>query len=94
MTAAVVAHRRADVFRHLAELREQVLHAPIGQLGVLFQRGVQLCHVAGVVFAVMDTHSLLIDMRLKRFEVVWELGEFVCHDASCFDNWPACLSNN
>ena len=79
MAAAVVAHRRADVFRHAVDAAAQLLDALRAQLGVLLERGVQVGDICLVMLPVMNLHRLRVDVRLERAEVIRELGKFVRH---------------
>ena len=68
MAAAVVAHGRADVLRHLVDPAQQLLERPVLQLRVLGESLVQLGDVGRVVLVVMDLHRLRVDVRLERVE--------------------------
>ena len=56
VAAAVVADRRADVFRHGVDVLKQILDALRLQIGMLLQRGIQVRHVGVVMLAVMNLH--------------------------------------
>jgi hypothetical protein len=82
MTAAVVAHRRADVFGNAADAAQQIVEALRVQLGMLVERRVQIGDIRLVMLPVMDLHRLRVDVRFERSEVVRELGQFVRHASS------------
>src|SRR5262245_11415673 len=66
MAAAVVAHRRANVFGYRVDVAQQILDALGLQLGVLLQRSVEVRDVCVVMLAVMNLHRLLVDVRFER----------------------------
>jgi len=79
MAARVVADHRADVLRHLVDAPEEVFDGLPRQLGVLFERGVGVGDVRGVVFVVMDLHRPRVDVRLEGVECVGKLRQLERH---------------
>ena len=82
VTAAVVAHRRADVFGNAVDAAAEILDALALQVGMLLERGVQIGDVRLMMLPVMNLHRLRVDVRFERGEVVRELGQFVSHESS------------
>src|SRR4051794_19426381 len=78
VAAAVVADGGAQLVRQPVELAEQLLKRAGRPLGPL-ERGVQVCHVAGVVLVVVDSHRQLVDRRFKRAVGIWEWRKRVLH---------------
>ena len=64
MTAAVVAHRRADVFGDGVEVADEVFDIFSGQVAVPFERGVEAGHIGIVVLGVVNLHGTGIYVRL------------------------------
>ena len=79
MPAAVVAHGRADVLGHGAEVRDEVLDGLAPELGMLLDRGVEVVDVRLVVLAVMNLHRLRVDVRFERGEVIGQRGQLMSH---------------
>ena len=65
MSAAVVAHRGANVFRDSVEVADQFLDRFAFELGLAFDRLVQVGDVSLVMLVVMDLHRLCIDVRFQ-----------------------------
>ncbi len=65
VTAAVVAHRGANVFGDGVEVADEVLDRFAFEVGFAFERLVQIGDVSLVMFVVMDLHRLCIDVRLQ-----------------------------
>ena len=66
VAAAIVTHGGADVFGNRgAVVGEQFLDRFILQVGMRFERLVQVRHVGAVVLLVMDLHRGLVDVRLE-----------------------------
>ena len=74
-TAAVVAERRADGLRHLAQGAEDALDRLLRHLRVVAHRGVEGGHVGRVVPAVVELHRLRVDVRLVRVGAVGQRGQ-------------------
>src|SRR2546421_194235 len=75
MAAAVVADGGTDVVGNRVEAAQQLLQAPLSELGVLGQRIVEIRDVGLVMFAVVDLHGLRVNVRLQRREIVRQRGE-------------------
>ena len=80
VASAVVAHCTADVLRHGIEVAHQFLDRLGLQLGVAGDGLVELSHIGVVMFAMVDSHGLRVDVRFERVERVREIRECVCHD--------------
>ena len=66
VTAAVVAHGGANVFGHGVEILDQILDRFRGELGLVFERVVDVGDVSLVMLGVMDFHRPRVDVRLER----------------------------
>ena len=80
MAASVVAHRGANVFRDGIEIANQVFRALGLQVGMFFERGIEVLYVGPVVHVMMQVHRLLIDDGLKGGVVVRQCWYFMRHD--------------
>ena len=47
---------------------------------MLFQRGVEIVDVSGVMLVVVDPHGLFVNVRLQCLVVVWKGGKGKRHD--------------
>ena len=65
MTAAIVAHDGANVFRNGVEIADQVFDRFLFQVGLAFDRVVKVGDVGLVMFGVMDLHRPRVDVRLE-----------------------------
>jgi hypothetical protein len=65
MASAIVADGGADVFGNRIEVANQIFGGFAGELGMLFNRGVQVFHVSAVVHVVMQSHGLLVDRGVQ-----------------------------
>ena len=72
MTAAVIAHSRADIFGNSVEVADQVLDRLLFQLRLARDRLVYVRNVGVVMFAVMNLHGLRIDIRFERVLGIWK----------------------
>jgi len=81
MAARVVPHGCAFVLRKLIETRDHFLDRSVRPLGALEGR-IRLVDVRLVVFVVMDTHRLLVDVRLERRVVVGKRRNLERHGVS------------
>jgi len=79
VAAAVVADRRADLFRDAGDLAQQILDRPVLQGRIFLQRRVQVGHVRAVMLLVMDPHRQLVDVRFEGVIRIRERGKFVSH---------------
>ena len=70
VTAAVVAHRAADVFRHRGEIADERFERLGFQRGVAGDGFVQVIDIGFVMTTMMDFHRQRIEMRFKRGFVV------------------------
>ena len=76
VAAAVVAHGGADVFRNFVDLCEQLFDGKFREIGVTFERLVEVGDVSAVMLIVMDFHRLRVDIRLECVERVRERGQY------------------
>ena len=65
VTTAVIAHDSANIFRHRVEIADQILDRFRGQVGVIFERVVDVGDVSLVMLRVMDLHRARVDVRLE-----------------------------
>jgi len=72
VASAIVADGAANVFRDGVEVADEIFGGLAGEFGMLFEGGVQILHVGGVVHVVVKSHRLLID---DGFECVVGVGE-------------------
>ena len=70
VSAAVVPHDRANVFRNRIQILDQVLDRFVFQVGLAFDRVVQVRDVRLMMLGVMDLHRLRVDVRLERVVIV------------------------
>ena len=76
MTTAVVAHRCLDRIGHNGQVVSQELFDGLAsQLGSRLERLVQIGHISVVVFAMMNLHRGLVNVRLKSVVSVRESGK-------------------
>src|SRR5947209_2242012 len=80
MAAAVVADGGTDVVGNRVEAAQQLLQAPLSELGVLGQRIVEIRDVGLVMFAVVDLHGLRVNVRLQRREIVRQRRKLVSRE--------------
>src|SRR5256885_15026763 len=80
MAAAVVADGGTDVVGNRVEAAQQLLQAPLSELGVLGQRIIEIRDVGLVMFAVVDLHGLRVDVGLQRCEVVRQRRKLVSRE--------------
>jgi len=73
MSAAVVAHRAADIFRHGAEILDEFADGFGIEGGFAFDGGVEFVNVCLVVLVVVDLHRFRVDMGFERVEGVAEV---------------------
>jgi hypothetical protein len=65
VTAAVIAHRRANIFRHRIQVADQILDRFVRQIGFVFKRVVYVRDISLVMFRVMNFHRTRVDVRLE-----------------------------
>ena len=70
MSAAVVAHDRADVFGNGIQIADQIFDRLFLQIGFAFDRVVHVGDVRLMMLGVMDFHRLRVDVRLERVVLV------------------------
>jgi len=70
VTATIVAHGGADVFRNTVDAAKQLLEPLFIQRGMFVQRRVQVADIGLMVLAVVDLHRLRVDLRFERGVVV------------------------
>ena len=75
VAARIVAERGADFVGHLVEMRDQVVDAHLGQVGMFGQRLVGIVHIGRMVLVVVDFHRLGIDVRLERVVSIRQIGK-------------------
>src|SRR5438094_393480 len=85
VSAAVVAHRGADVFGHAVDAAQQIFDALRLQLRVLLERCVQIRDVRVVMLAVVNLHRLFVDMRLESIGRVRKRWERVRHRSTSYE---------
>ena len=66
MSAAVVAHRPANVRRDRVEMGDELLDCFLFQASLAGQRLVEVGDVGGVMFAVVYFHGERVDIRFER----------------------------
>ena len=66
VAAAVVAHDGANVFRNGVQIADQIFDRFFFQIGLAFDRLVEVVDVSLVMLGVMDFHRPRIDVRLQR----------------------------
>ena len=79
VTAAVVAHGRANVLRDLVQVAHELFDGEFLERGVAFDRGVELVDVGLVVLGVMDLHGARVDERLQRVVCIFDFRQCVSH---------------
>jgi hypothetical protein len=79
VAAAVVADRPAHRLGQRVDVGEELLERPVGELGGLLERRVQVGDVRLVVLAVVDLHGLRVDVRLEHVGRVGKRRERVRH---------------
>ena len=72
MAAAVVPDGRADIFGDAVKALEKLIDRQSLQIGVSFERLIQVRDVSVVMFVVMNFHRHLIDVGLQRVAGVRE----------------------
>ena len=77
MAAAVIANRRADLFRDCVEVLQQVFDRQFLEVGMVRQSLIELGDVGLVMLAMVDLHGLGIDVGLQRIERVAQRGQLV-----------------
>ena len=70
MPTATIAHGGADGLGQIVNVVQQVHNVAALQVGVVRQRSVDVGHIGGVMSIVVQAHSGLVDMRLKRLVIV------------------------
>ena len=70
MAAAIVAHGVADVFRNGMKPAEQLAEGFACQFRASIKRGVEFCDISAVMFAVVNLHSLSVDMGFQGVRCV------------------------
>jgi hypothetical protein len=94
MSAAVIAHGRANVVENRVDLGDERFDRLVAQVGSL-ERFVQVRDVGIVVLAVMNFHGPRVDVRLQGVERIWERGECVSHGGNLLRlKDGACRSKN
>ena len=66
MTAAVVAHDGANVFRNGVETADQIFNRFLFQIGLAFDRVVEISDISLMMLGVVDLHRPRVDVRLER----------------------------
>jgi hypothetical protein len=79
MPATVVADSKSDVCRKRFQSSQKFQERLLLKSHMFLQSSVQLCYVAGVVFAVMNLHRLGIDAGFKSVCRIGQWWKFVSH---------------
>ncbi len=79
VTAAVVAHRATDGFRHAGDVFAEIFDGFTFEFGIASECVVQIGDVSVVMLAVMNLHRLLVDVRFEGVGRVRQGGEGVGH---------------
>ena len=74
MSTAVVAHRAANALGHGGEVADQFLERLACEIGSAFEGLVQIRHISGVMFPVMDFHRAGVDIGFQRRGGVGQCG--------------------
>ena len=81
VAAAVVANGAADVRRDRIQVADELLDGFLFEVGLAGDGFVQVCHVGGVVFVVVNFHRLRVDERFKGVFRIRKRRKFVCHSS-------------
>ena len=65
MSAAVVAHGGANIFRNFVQLRDQCFNRKILKVCISFESLVEVCYVRVVMLVVVNFHGLRVNVRLE-----------------------------
>ena len=85
MAAAVIAHGGADVLRYPSEVSQEILDRQIEKTRMLLERAVEVAHIRGVMFPVVNLHRTRIDVRFERVKRVGQIRERMqCHRWNSF----------
>ncbi len=82
VTAAIVANRGANVFRHAVEVAQQVFGGVFSEVGVFFNGRVEIVDVGGVMLVVMQMHRRSSMYGSRAAVVVRKGWNFVCQSIS------------
>jgi hypothetical protein len=82
--ATVVANRTTEIVRNGVEFAQQSFNGPAGVIGT-FQSRIHLAGIPNVVLVVMQTHCLLVNMRLKSRVIIREIRCLKRHVPSFFN---------
>ena len=80
MTAAIVAHDHANVFRHGCEVTDEFADPLVFQLRLAGDGVVQIGDVGLMMLAVVNLHRAGIDVRFEGVIGISEFGQCVWHD--------------